>query len=48
MLIDNFHNLDFFTQHSKVELIIDNKPAPLDFGNIKELEQKMIALEIIR
>ena len=35
MLIDNFTDLDYFTRESKVEYIIEHKPAPLDFNNIR-------------
>lgn len=47
LLIDSFYDPDYFARNSKIDVIIDNKPASLDFEVRPELEQKLRLLEII-
>ena len=41
LLIDNFHDPDYFARNSKIDVIIDNKPSPLTPSVLPEIEHKL-------
>jgi hypothetical protein len=48
LLIDNFHDPDYFARNSKIDIIIDYPPAGLAVDDKPELEHKLKLLEIIK
>ncbi len=48
ILIDNFQDAEYFTRMSKLETTSECRPAPLHFGNLKDLEYKLQALEMLK
>lgn len=47
MLMSSFHELSFFGRECGLEEMCENKPFSLEWGNVKDLEQKMMLLEIM-
>jgi hypothetical protein len=41
LLVDYFHDPDYFARNSKVEVIIDNKPTILSPSVMPEMEHKL-------
>ncbi len=41
LLIDNFHDPDYFARNSKIDVIIDNKPTTLTAAVMPEIEHKL-------
>jgi hypothetical protein len=48
LLIDNFHDPDYFARNSKIDAIVDVPPAVLSAAAKSELEHKLKQLEIIK
>jgi len=48
LLIENFNNSEFFTKQSKLEHITEYKPVPLGLSSMKDVENKLRLLEIVR
>ena len=47
-LVDYFHDLEYFSRMSRLETIMECVPASLQYGNFKDFECKMKALELIK
>lgn len=37
LMVDNFHDPDYFARNSKMDIIIDNKPSTLTLSSMSEL-----------
>lgn len=41
LLIDNFHDPDYFARNSKIDVIIENKPSVITPQMMAEMEHKL-------
>lgn len=48
LLVDSFHDPDYFARNSKIDTIIEYKPAPLPSSCLDELKQKLHHLDILK
>lgn len=48
LLLDNFNNPEYFAKYSKLEHITEYKPVQLGLSSIKDVENKLKLLEILR